>query len=99
MPVILLIAFCLVVQLIAYIYLDRKKLPGWKYVFLILLLFLNCFIFPGFYYPEISPEEGGQCALIFVSIDITFILFGNSAAILLHLIYWLIRKLARRRNN
>lgn len=88
-----LILICLVVQLAAYIYLDRKKLSGWKYVLLIVLLVLNCFIFPEFYYPEVVPgREGMSCGLSIVPIYLAFILFGGGGAVLLHLIYWMIRK-------
>lgn len=92
MDIISLIIVCLVVQLATYIYLDRKKLFGWKYVLLIVLLVLNCFVFPRFYYPPVIQGEGGQCALLFMSIYFTFILFGAGAAVLLHLIYCFIRK-------
>lgn len=93
MSIIVLIAICLVVQLLAYIYLDRKKLSRWKYVLLIVLLILNCFVFPEFYYPEVVPgREGMTCGLSIVPIYLAFILFGGGGAVLLYLIYWLIRK-------
>lgn len=96
MNIINLIICCLVIQLAAYLYFDRKKLFQWKYLLLIALLVLNCFVFPRFYYPEISPEAGMACGLSIVPIYFAFIVFGNGAAILLHLIYWLIRKLIRK---
>ena len=96
MPIIVLIAICLVLQLSVYLYLDRKKLSRWKYLLLIVLLVLNCFVFPGFYYPEISPEAGMACGLAIVPIYFAFIVFGAGGAVVLHLIYWLIRKIIRR---
>lgn len=96
MHFLILIAICLVVQLTTYLYLDRSKLSGWKYVLLTVLFVLNCFVFPGFYYPEVTPEAGMACGLSIVPIYLAFILFGAGSAVLLHLVYWLIRKLVRK---
>jgi len=96
MHFLILIAICLVAQLVAYRYLDRSKLSRWKYVLLTVLLALNCFVFPRFYYPEVIPEAGMACGLSIVPVYLSFILFGAGSVVLLHLVYWLIRKLVRK---
>ena len=82
-------------QIGLYLVLDNKKIKNRKPIaFATLLLIGHLFILPQFFFPEPDPN-GIHCGMPELGITLAFWVIGGGATVLIHALYFLLRKLIR----
>jgi len=94
----LIITVLTLLQIVLYIWAERKHKPYIKSVVLLVLLFCYIIPLPNYFVQQIdtSPDRY-QCGLVVLPIYFAFWILGCGAAILLHLIFWFVNYLKRRK--
>jgi len=88
---IIVVSIC---QIGFYLTSDNLQSKHGKTIIFLLVLLGHLIFFPQFFYPEPSPN-GVHCLMPFIGIVSAFWIFGGGAAILIHTIYYLFRRLAK----
>ena len=85
-----------VIQVVAYILLDKYNLSRWKYLVLVLYLILDFFILPDYLIPDYKDGEI-RCGMPALAITFAFWIFGGGLTIITHFIYSIINSSNRRK--
>ena len=85
---IIVISIC---QICLYLILDKMTLKYGKVIIFLLILVGYFFVFPKFFLPLPDPDGIG-CGMPVVAFLFTIWVVGGGSAILIHIIYYLIRK-------
>jgi hypothetical protein len=75
-------------QVLVYVILDENRVLFPKLPILLLLLILEFFILPPYFYPEKPPGEPG-CGLPLLGIMLAFWIIGGGVAVVTHILYGL----------
>jgi len=76
-------------QWLSYWASDKFMLPLRTYI-LIALILSHVFIFPPFFFPTYDTDEP-QCGMPILGITLAFWVFGISATVFTHVLYWFIK--------
>ncbi|WP_407480576.1 hypothetical protein [Elizabethkingia meningoseptica] len=98
MILLLTIIFITILQITAYILLDKYGLKNWKYLVLGLVLLTELFMPPGFF-TERKPEEIVKCGMQELSVKMFFMVFGIIIAFVTHFTYVIIKKYTAKNNT
>ena len=98
MILLLTIIIITVLQITAYILLDKYGLKNWKYLVLGLVLLTDLFMPPGFFI-ERKPGEIVKCGMQELSVKMFFMVFGGITAIITHLVYIVLKKYTLKNKN
>jgi hypothetical protein len=85
-------------QIFLYLVLEKLDLKYGKSILFLLILIGHFFIFPQFFYPQPDSNQF-NCGLPILGITLAFWVIGGSTTILVHTIYYLIRKLLKSKYN
>ncbi len=83
-----------IVQIGLYLFLDNKKIKNGKSIAFATLLMGHLFILPQFFFPEPDPN-GINCGMPVLGITLAFWVIGGGATVLMHILYFFLRKLIR----
>lgn len=91
MDPLVIIFFLYLFQIVSYILLDRRNLARWIYLILFILSVLNLIVLPYWLMPAYT-NNAAHCATPALGMLMTFWVFGFGGAMLIHLTYFLIKK-------
>lgn len=80
-----------ILQITAYILLDKYKLKNWKYLILGLILLIDISMPPSFFI-EKNPNEIVKCGNQALGIKLFFMILGGTIAIINHFIYVMVMR-------
>lgn len=80
-----------ILQITAYILLDKYKLKNWKYLILGLILLIDINMPPGFFI-EKDANEIVKCGNQALGIKLFFMILGGTIAIITHFIYVMVMR-------
>jgi len=80
-----------ILQITAYILLDKYKLKNWKYLILGLILLIDISMPPDFFI-EKNPNEIMKCGNQALGIKLFFMILGGTIGIITHFIYVMVMK-------
>lgn len=95
--ILILIILVSIGQLGLYIILDKMNVKYGRVMVFLAVLIGYLFVFPSFFYPELDPKD--NCGLPILGINLAFWIIGGGAAILVHTIHYVIRKLGKRKSE
>ena len=87
-----------IIQVVAYILLDKYNLSRWKYLVLVVYLILDFFILPDYLIPDYEDGEI-RCGMSALAITFAFWIFGGGLTIITHFIYSIINSSNRKKKN
>lgn len=87
----------IIIQVFAYIVLDKYNLSNWKYLILTVCLALDFFILPGYFMPEYKEGEV-RCGMPALAISLAFWIFGGGLVVGTHIVYVFVKTLIRAKN-
>ncbi|CAI9684849.1 hypothetical protein HZP84_00395 [Elizabethkingia anophelis] len=87
-----------ILQITAYILLDKYKLKNWKYLILGFILLIDISMPPGFFI-EKDPNEIVKCGNQSLGIKLFFMILGGAIAVITHFIYVMVMKFSAKNKN
>jgi hypothetical protein len=68
-----------IIQIFAYIILDKYNLSKWKYLVFSIILIFNFFVLPSYFIPD-NDKNQARCGMPALGITLAFWIFGNGSA-------------------
>ncbi|MDV3752885.1 hypothetical protein CMU19_16000 [Elizabethkingia anophelis] len=87
-----------ILQITAYILLDKYKLKNWKYLILGFILLIDISMPPGFFI-EKDPNEIVKCGNQSLGIKLFFMILGCAIAVITHFIYVMVMRFSAKNKN
>ncbi|MCT3920971.1 hypothetical protein HZP98_14955 [Elizabethkingia anophelis] len=87
-----------ILQITAYILLDKYKLKNWKYLILGFILLIDISMPPGFFI-EKDPNEIVKCGNQSLGIKLFFMILGGAIAVITHFIYVMVMRFSAKNKN